>query len=444
MSSLISTDPKSRCKSGLASLHRAALRKLLHVPVAGDSLRNELEMIRKRKALLVGDIKRFRHGICADDDLQDVASSHAVTSTVADELQYVDNRADYTVHSIKQGDNELISKATNDTSKWANREYLHKYDDLEGIGLVANSRKRKREVAEVNNAVLLQELTAQNMAKRLNDLRTKRRIAAAHRLAGVSALSTGGDGIDDNVLGAQIDICLHGNFVARYHVFFDVVMVPSPFDDSGDSGRDGVGTAATTCAIVRLAQHTMPVPGVAVCPILEKNFGPDGTLEVVDKMETSGCHDVVDKIGRSIGDFYDACHSFAMRRDACQYLRKRETLAEEKGFQIKNVAHNDASDRISFDVVTGNISDNKAWISFTIQLCYDDQMVARPTSVRIVPIQVEEDAHESAKYTLSACFIDDVRLSLLSHSIPIVLEKNIEWPCSTESHVRTTLASVIS
>ena len=121
MSSLISTDPKSRCKSGLASLHRAALRKLLHVPVAGDSLRNELEMIRKRKALLVGDIKRFRHGICADDDLQDVASSHAVTSTVADELQYVDNRADYTVHSIKQGDNELISKATNDTSKWANR-----------------------------------------------------------------------------------------------------------------------------------------------------------------------------------------------------------------------------------------------------------------------------------------------------------------------------------
>ena len=80
-----------------------------------------------------------------------------------------------------------------------------------------------------------------------------------------------------------IDVCKDGSFVARYNVFFDIVMILDDESNSffgGGEASDGNDSKQCFRTVFRLAQHTLPTPGVSPKPILCKHFGSDGMLPI--------------------------------------------------------------------------------------------------------------------------------------------------------------------
>jgi len=426
---------------------RSSLASLDETDVA--SLQQELDSLRRRKALLSGEVEQLRYGALqgttrTNDISSDDSTSNAVpalTCTVADELEHVRTRADHAPGEFNAATNDNGGGKTSKSSKWANRQYLHRYDDRDGIGLVAsgsntninNSRKRRRSLeGDVDSAISTaisrarQERTARTVAEQLHNLRAKRRVAAAHRLAGVSVLPFRKESGADDILGVRFDVCLNGEFVARYHVFFEIVLVLS--NDGHQSPKKTIGDISNQCstAVLRLAQHTLPAPGIAVQPILEKNFGPSGML-AVDVMDTSCKEAKLYDIRQCVGDIHDSCHAYAMRREACRYLRRKESNKRGNGARVWNVAHNDGYDRISFDFCldantsrNGSSSAAGGEINLTIQLCYDEQSIARPTSMGI-----KHDGDEVPDLDMMEA-IEDIREALFSYPISVVLEEKID------------------
>ena len=470
---------QARPTSSLAAVHKTALMSLLGARGGGDgsvprsssssgptsrpsnancrpsstpldetdlaSLQQELDSLRRRKALLAGEVEQLRYGALQDtkDISSDDATSNAVptlTCTVADELEHVRTRADHTPGECNAATDDNGGGKTSKSSKWANRQYLHRYDDRDGIGLVAsgsntncnNRRKRRRSLeGDVDSAISTaisrarQERTARTIAEQLHNLRAKRRVAAAHRLAGVSVLPFRKESGADDILGIRFDVCLNGEFVARYHVFFEIVLVRS---NDGPQTPNNVGDISNQCstAVLRLAQHTLPTPGISVQPILEKNFGPNGML-AVDVMDNSCKEAKLYEIRQCVGDIHDSCHAFAMRREACRYLRRKESNKRGNGARVWNVAHNDGYDRISFDFCldantlrNGSSAAAGGEINLTIQLCYDEQSIARPTSMGI-----KHDGDDVPDLDMAEA-IEDIREALFSYPISVVLEEKID------------------
>ena len=121
--------------------------------------------------------------------------------------------------------------------------------------------------------------------------------------------------------------------------------------------------------------------------------------------------------------------------------------------QFKNVAYNDSFDRISFDLYylhpgrrsstsTGG-KDERA--SLAVQLIYDNQMTARPTSMRIKTLQSPSEKNLSSKDKVvaqvepsnnddggcSACsdaaiLIEELKEALLSDPLPFVFEQKFD------------------
>mmetsp|Transcript_25905 Transcript_25905/g.74903 ORF Transcript_25905/g.74903 Transcript_25905/m.74903 type:complete len:310 (+) Transcript_25905:920-1849(+) len=292
----------------------------------------------------------------------------------------------------------------------------------------------------------------------MHTVRTQRRIAAAHRLAGISALPLGSRMDEENVLGVRIDVCKDGSFVARYNVFFDIVMVPDE-EQNNCFGDASDGNASKQCfrTVLRLAQHTLPTPGVSTQSILCKHFGPEGMLTIDEDGDivSQNKEAIMSKMRRCIGDLSDACHSFTMRRDACRYLQmkealnKRSTQFQRPSKQFWNVAHNDSFDRISFDFRyqdDGVTVGKNEHAGLTIQLMYDNQLTSRPTSMRVKAVQslsennnaskdqVEESSSKAAESVgggfdgddCEAMLIEDLKEALLSDPLPSVFEQKFD------------------
>ena len=520
---------------GLAALHKSALRSLFPGSVATSatqqpsgkkrarraadeeassqsssasadeddivSLRQELDSLRRRKALLAGEVEQLRSGCVGSSEsiaTTSLSSSLGIdaerrTCTVADELEHVRSRANASRNSRKGL--ESSSNHVSGDDKWSDRQYLHKYDDRDGVGMiVGRNRRRSRQDASplsppppttttpsaalssigddangdidcaISEAIdaARQEVRARTLAEHMHTVRTQRRIAAAHRLAGISALPLGGRMEEENVLGVRIDVCKDGSFVARYHVFFEMVLVPDEeqsifFRDSSDGNANEQQCFRT---VLRLAQHTLPTPGVSTQPILRKHFGPEGMLPIGDEDGDDVSQNkeaILNKVRRCLGDLSDACHSFTMRRDACRYLDTRESLNKRSTQfhrpvkQFRNVAHNDSFDRISFDFHYRYQDDGDSMIGeneragLTVQLIYDNQLTSRPTSMRIKSVQslseekdqvgssskadrsisvgdggVDDDGHHDAM------LIEELKEALLSDPLPSVFEQKFD------------------
>lgn len=519
---------QQRSVGGLAALHKSALKKLFggnglggfvgptssHNPIVpehkagkkrartageepcssnstclsgGDiaSLRQELDSLKRRKALLAGEVEQLRSG-CAGASEGNGASLHGgsiTICTVADELEHVRSRA---LASASQTSSEGRKSHSVDSSrddKWSDREYLHKYDDRDGVGLIVGRKRRRQDVSSSSAAAAVTpsaiggdakdeidcaiseaidaarwEVRARTLAEHMHTVRTQRRIAAAHRLAGVSAIPLGSRVDDENVLGVRIDVCKDGSFVARYHVFFDIVMIR--LDDEQNSYCDGDGSDGNDSkqyfrTVFRLAQHTLPTPGVSPKPILCRHFGSDGMLPIDEDGDASQNKEAItNAVRRCIGDLSDACHSFIMRRDACVYLQRKESLNKRHEQPLssdrifKNVACNDSFDRISFDLyylhpgrsITCTTGGKNERAGLSVQLIYDNQMTARPSSMRIKTllspsekkISSEDEVEPSNKndggvfvdtYSDAATLIEELEEALLSDPLPFVFEQ---------------------
>ena len=440
------------------------------------SLRQELDSLRRRKALLAGEVEQLRSGCVGSSEsiATTPSSSLAIdaerrTCTVADELEHVRSRANASRNSGKGP--ESSSNHVSGDDKWSDRQYLHKYDDRDGVGMiVGRNRRRSRQDASSPSTTKItsaapssisdvanddidcaiseaidaarQEVRARTLAEHMHTVRTQRRIAAAHRLAGISALPLGGRMEEENVLGVQIDVCKDGSFVARYHVFFEMVMVPDEeqCNFSRDASDGNASEQQCFRTVLRLAQHTLPTPGVSTQPILRKHFGPDGMLPIGDEDGDDVSQNkeaILNKVRRCLGDLSDACHSFTMRRDACRYLdtkeslNKRSTQFHRPGKQFRNVAHNDSFDRISFDFHYRYQDDGDSTIGeneragLTVQLIYENQLTSRPTSMRIKAVQSlsetnDDDGHHHAMLT------EELKEALLSDPLPSVFEQNFD------------------
>ena len=524
---------------GLAALHKSALRSLFPGSVATSatqqpsgkkrarraadaesssqsssasadedgiaSLRQELDNLRRRKALLAGEVEQLRSGCVGSSEsiaTTSLSSSLGIdaerrTCTVADELEHVRSRANAS-RSSRKGPESSSNHVSGD-DKWSDRQYLHKYDDRDGVGMiVGRNRRRSRQDASplsppttttasaalssigndangdidcaISEAIdaARQEVRARTLAEHMHTVRTQRRIAAAHRLAGISALPLGGRMEEENVLGVRIDVCKDGSFVARYHVFFEMVMVPdeeqsSFFRDASDGNANEKQCFRT---VLRLAQHTLPTPGVSTQPILRKHFGPEGMLPIGDEDGDDVSQNkeaILNKVRRCLGDLSDACHSFTMRRDACRYLDTKESLNKRSTGtqfhrpvkQFRNVAHNDSFDRISFDFHYRYQDDGDSMIGeneragLTVQLIYDNQLTPRPTSMRIKSVQSLSETNTGSKDQVEssskadrftsvgdggvddddghhAMLIEELKEALLSDPLPSVFEQNFD------------------
>jgi hypothetical protein len=393
---------------------------------------------------------------------------------VADELEHVRSRANASRNSGK-GRDESTSNHVSGDDKWSDRQYLHKYDDRDGVGMIVgrNRRRSRQDASSPSSSIPIttsaalssigddanddidcaiseaidaarQEVRARTLAEHMHTVRTQRRIAAAHRLAGISALPLGGRLEEENVLGVRIDVCKDGSFVARYHVFFEMVLIPDEeqsisFRDASDGNADEQQQCFRT--VLRLAQHTLPTPGVSTQPILRKHFGPEGMLPIGDEDGDDVSQNkeaILNKVRRCLGDLSDACHSFTMRRDACRYLDTKESLNKRStqfcrpGKQFRNVAHNDSFDRISFDFHYRYQDDGDSTIGeneragLTVQLIYDNQLTSRPTSMRIKAVQSlsetnVDDGHHHAMLT------EELKEALLSDPLPSVFEEKLDF-----------------
>ena len=444
-------------------------------------LRQELDALKRRKALLAGEVEQLRSGCVAvseDIGAPPHGGNDSTTCTVADELEHVRSRARATsTSSASQNSSEglkLYPRHGARDDKWSDREYLHKYDDRDGVGLIVGRKRSRQDVSsslsssaaaaaatpsaigddandEIDYAiseaieVARREVRSRTLAEHMHTIRTQRRIAAAHRLAGVSALTLGNRIDEENVLGVRIDVCKGGSFVARYHVFFDIVMI---LDD--DKRADSDGNAIKQCfrTVFRLAQHTLPTPGVSSWPILLKYFGPDGMLPIDEGGKASQKKEaIMNIVRRCIGDISDACHSFITRRDACLYLQRKESLSKrgDQAFSssrhFRNVACNDSFDRISFDFDFRKDEEKTERAGLTVQLMYDNQMTARPTSMRIkaTPSSLEENDGSKGKVEASnkndgdsnddcdvATLIEELKEALLSDPLPFVFEEQFD------------------
>ena len=530
---------------GLAALHKSALRSLFPGSVATSatqqpsgkkrarraadeeassqsssasadeddiaSLRQELDSLQRRKALLAGEVEQVRSGCVGSSEsiaTTSLSSSLGIdaerrTCTVADELEHVRSRADANASRNSRKGLESPSNHVSGDDKWSDRQYLHKYDDRDGVGMiVGRNRRRSRQDASplsplspppptttsaalssigddangdidcaISEAIdaARQEVRARTLAEHMHTVRTQRRIAAAHRIAGISALPLGGRMEEENVLGVRIDVCKDGSFVARYHVFFEMVLVPDEeqsifFRDSSDGNANEQQCFRT---VLRLAQHTLPTPGVSTQPILRKHFGPEGMLPIGDEDGDDVSQNkeaILNKVRRCLGDLSDACHSFTMRRDACRYLDTKESLNKRStgtqfhrpGEQFRNVAHNDSFDRISFDFHYRYQDDGDSTIgeneraSLTVQLIYDNQLTSRATSMRIKAVQSLSETNTGSKDQVEssskadrsttsvgdggvddgdghhAMLIEELKEALLSDPLPSVFEQNFD------------------
>jgi hypothetical protein len=144
------------------------------------------------------------------------------------------------------------------------------------------SQSRSRYVRSEYKDNIESTMTSIDFAQRMHELRNKRRIASSHRIAGISVISC------PDSLGIRMDICVHGVYVNRHYLFFQLM------------NRN---------KILRLVQHTVP----------QGCISEDRAIPFDDSLTT---------LRQFIGEVYDKCYFNAIRKDASDYLNSNESVTD--------------------------------------------------------------------------------------------------------------------
>ena len=179
--------------------------------------------------------------------------------------------------------------------------------------------------------------------KDLRWIRHSRLLAAAHRLAGISATASTNTATtsspsdeeleEEQQLALHLDVCVHGTFVACHHIVLELVVADDKWDSSHrhsgteiheDDDRQGEGERPLL--YLRLKSHTLP-PALSgevrrwfgteaaptVCLGQQGSFFPMNPAELE---RTLSCH----QLRRSIRTLHRTCVAYAVRVQALQHL----------------------------------------------------------------------------------------------------------------------------
>ena len=204
------------------------------------------------------------------------------------------------------------------------------------------------------------------VAERRMALRIKRRIAASHRLAGISVVPRAHDA---NVLGIRLDICVAGTYVNRHYLFFQQQEARGQEEKDKEGHKDiekeeqDKQDEETTrpqeeqkrqSRHFKLVQHTLPQ---GVLFVIE-----DRTVELS-----------LDALQHYIGNVYDACYSHAVRQDVVDCVKSQAEAGATE------VDCNNALDCISFQLQCGDEN-------VRVVLHYTDSFSSLPTNVKVTRV----------------------------------------------------------
>jgi len=191
-------------------------------------------------------------------------------------------------------------------------------------------------------------------------LRTKRRIAGSHRLAGISVVPC-----ENDVLGIRLDICVTGRYVNRHYLFFQQHLEQRKVEEQSkgekeaaedeevhDNAQEEPGEQHDgQSRQLKLVQHTLP----------------QGLLASLDGRSLDLSFDTLQ---RYIGDAYDACYNHAVRQDAVDFLKSQGDCG------IRNVECSNSLDCIVFQLQCGDTQ-------LRILLRYKDPLSSLPGEVKV-------------------------------------------------------------
>ena len=222
----------------------------------------------------------------------------------------------------------------------------------------------------------------ENLAEKMYQLRKRRRIVGSHRIAGISILPCP----DKNVLGVRLDVCLHGEYVARHHLFFDVATHASM-----NLIVTSEKVAQQKQPYIRLAKHTIPT-GIPLISIVEQTLGsipliPYGTIEAA-----------VGRLEECIAKVYDACYMYAIRKQIGTFLRDNikddiatTTTTPITTFAIQQLICADTYESFQFILKWQSTKPrNETESSCQIDISFDDPMSAIPTTVTVKTLFVDK------------------------------------------------------
>jgi Cenp-O kinetochore centromere component len=202
----------------------------------------------------------------------------------------------------------------------------------------------------------------------LQQVRQKRKWTAAYRLGGITAATPK---MEDELLSFRFDICLEGVYVATYHAFFDVIVVPP--DNQ---------------LYLRLTQHTIP----SAIPIFELSGGSSFWLlgkqppnEQAENWETEKVQTILQEWSRKC---YRACLCWHQRKQAWQSLQKYKrsvaAAAGHRSFRVDSImtTTSEAYHQISFHLLPSS-SGSRCY--YEVTLVYGDWVKAVPSSVKVLP-----------------------------------------------------------
>ena len=305
----------------LVSIHKSAIQRILqsrtlHMPNnAGDPeillLEQKYFRIRQQRMQLWSDLEQARH--------------YSEQPTVLDELSHVRRQQE------------------------SNR--------------VDNHRRKRQVDPIVSNKI------QENLADRMYLLRKRRRIVGSHRIAGISILPCP----DKNILGIRLDICVHGEYVARHHLFFDLVTHAS-MNQMITFEKDALHKQP----FIRLAKHTVP-SGIPLTLIVDQTLGSTPLIPN-DPIEPA-----IGRLEECIGQVYDACYIYAIRKQIGTFLRDntRDDFVTST-FAIQQLICGDTYESFQFvlqwqSTERWNGTDHSCHMS----LSFDDPMSALPTTVTV-------------------------------------------------------------
>ena len=360
--------------ANLVSCHRRVIDTLLMRETSCDGATPE-------KCRRLAQLKRQRMALAAE---LAVARDTARLSTVGQRL-LLQQRRDKFIESIKK---------KNKTTVVSSRPYLQNDADPKD--------KSNFEAYSIENASVERVVQERDLAIRMQQARHKRKIAAAYRLAGIS-ISPGV--ASQEVLALRFDIEVEGQYVACYHLFFELGIAVYETETSRKQQkkrgrRTKGGTNGSQCKearaqdneeqlYLRRIQHTLP-SSIPLSAILKETMGANVLVGQFNDERSWDISSLRTKLRECSQRVYRACHCYELRKRWYQRLlaaakAKPQGKNHENGGECENHYRLEAVD---------STSDGYSSISFRLMktptdglqvtLDYSDPLIVPPTQVQVV------------------------------------------------------------
>lgn len=398
------SSPSSGSSESLVSIHNRVLKILLGLSWEGASKNDSDCYNAKQQPPRIDSICQERCFLRMELEQRRLYSSSSSFPTVADEIEISTSckrsrQATCHLKSVHHGKAAgLVSSATrNEATSWTNALY----------------RLRKRQ-----------------------------KIAALHRLAGISVTPLP----DPDLLGVRFDICDDsGQYVTCHHVFWDVIVKDDSLSSAckdikdteevfaGEDSESSVKTSLSAVAYMRVLQHDLPAL-VPLNAILQRILGGERLLKLGPLQDAP--HDDDDDGDSSDKEWeimlraccqaiYDACYYLTVREYTWKYL---ESLSHEnrndmhnraylpfaqggvaKKFSVDQLTRTDSYDVISFHLHLSSDEDDGILLGMAVELTFTFKQ-ARPEKVSILRLasgKRTEGTTTSARISQAGAVSDD-------------------------------------